>query len=66
MRRWVRAAVVVALIGVAAVVLLPRSVEWRKLVRSRASIRSPVPTYSALTGYRSRLNRQLRTDKWGV
>lgn len=33
MRRWVRAAVVVVVIGVAAVVLLPRSVEWRKLVR---------------------------------
>lgn len=33
MRRWVRAAVVVVLVGVAAVVVLPRSVEWRKLVR---------------------------------
>lgn len=33
MRRWVRIAVVLVLIGVAAVVLLPRSVEFRKLVR---------------------------------
>jgi hypothetical protein len=33
LRRWVRVAVVVVLTGVAAVVLLPRSVEWRKLVR---------------------------------